>query len=184
MATHNPAIDERWWTVARGAGPIVATAIHDGHGLRAEVAAAMALGDADRLREEDPFTGQAVVDVPTHIIVHRSRFEFDLNRGADERGLSRRPSNAGAWRSGTRRPTTALVERSLAIHAAYYRMLGQLLDEIAAEHGRFVLLDVHSYNHRRDGPGRRRRRRRPRRPTSTSAPSRCRASNGRSCSIR
>ena len=48
----------------------------------------MALADADRLREEDPFTGQAVADVPTHVIVHRSRFEFDLNRGADERGLS------------------------------------------------------------------------------------------------
>ena len=30
-------------------------------------------------------------------------------------------------------------------------MLGQLLDEIVASHGRFVLLDVHSYNHRRDG---------------------------------
>jgi hypothetical protein len=31
-------------------------------------------------------------------------------------------------------------------------MLGDYLDEIAHEHGRFVLLDVHSYNHRRDGP--------------------------------
>ena len=49
-------------------------------------------------------------------------------------------------------PERALVERSLAIHAAYYRMLGHYLDEIAAEHDRFVLLDVHSYNHRRDGP--------------------------------
>ena len=32
-------------------------------------------------------------------------------------------------------------------------MLGSLLDEIVAEHGRFVLIDVHSYNHRRGGPG-------------------------------
>src|SRR5690349_21074370 len=41
-----------WWTVQRGGGPIVATAIHDGHGLRPDVAAAMKLPDADRLREE------------------------------------------------------------------------------------------------------------------------------------
>jgi hypothetical protein len=32
-------------------------------------------------------------------------------------------------------------------------MLGQLLDDIAAANPRFVLIDVHSYNHRRAGPG-------------------------------
>ncbi len=31
-------------------------------------------------------------------------------------------------------------------------MLGHLLDGIVEEEGRFVLIDVHSYNHRRDGP--------------------------------
>ena len=80
------------WTIRNGAGRIVATAIHDGHDLRPEVADAMALGDAERLREEDPFTGQAVLDVPAHIVVHRSRFEFDLNRGYDGAVL-----NPGAW---------------------------------------------------------------------------------------
>ena len=74
---------QRWWTVQHGPGPVVATAIHDGHELRPEVAAAISLDDAGRLREEDPFTGEAVRDVPAHIIVHRSRFEFDLNRGPD-----------------------------------------------------------------------------------------------------
>ena len=71
------------WTVRNGSSRIVATAIQDGHDLRTEVAQAIALGDAERLREEDPFTGQAVLDVPAHIVVHRSRFEFDLNRGKD-----------------------------------------------------------------------------------------------------
>jgi N-formylglutamate amidohydrolase len=74
---------ERWWTVQHGPGPVVATAIYDGNDLRPEVAEAMRLGDAERLREEDPFTGQAIVDVPTHVIAHRSRFEFDLNRPPD-----------------------------------------------------------------------------------------------------
>jgi hypothetical protein len=143
--------DGRWWTAQRGPGPIIATAIHDGHGLRPEVAAAMKLGDLDRLREEDPFTGQAIVDVPTHIIAHRSRFEFDLNRGVDG-AVYETPDQAWGLEVWHGRPDTALVDESLAIHAAYYRMLGVMLDDIASEHDRFVLIDVHSYNHRRDGP--------------------------------
>ena len=111
----------------------------------------MNLSDPDRLREEDPFTGQAVVDVPTNIVVHRSRFEFDLNRGPGDAVYTTPEQSWGleVWR-GT--PDEALVSDSLAIQASYYRMLGSLLDEIVAQYGRFVLIDVHSYNHRRDGP--------------------------------
>lgn len=142
---------EPFWTVQSGPGPIVATAIHDGNLLRPEVAAAMKLADLDRLHEEDPFTGQAIVDVPTHVIVHRSRFEFDLNRGADG-AVYETPDQAWGLDVWTDRPDRPLVERSLALHADYYRMLGDLLDGVAARHDRFVLIDVHSYNHRRDGP--------------------------------
>src|SRR5687768_4454970 len=74
---------ERWWTVQHGPGPVVATAIHDGHDLRPEVAQCVALPDGDRLREEDPFTGEAARGAPTFVIAHRSRFEFDLNRASD-----------------------------------------------------------------------------------------------------
>ena len=150
MADHEPAGSERWWTVQHGAGPIVATAIHDGHELRAEVAQAMALSDAGRLREEDPFTGQAIVDVSTHVIVHRSRFEFDLNRDA-ENAIYRTPEQSWGLDLWREPPADDLAERSLAIHADYYRMLGGLLDKVARNHDRFVVLDVHSYNHRRDG---------------------------------
>ena len=149
----NHAAPERWWTATRGPGPVIATAIHDGHELRPAVAEAMHLPDADRLREEDPFTGQAVIGVPTHIVVHRSRFEFDLNRAA-EAAVYRTPEQSWGlqvWRSD---PGDSLISESLAIHAAYYRTLRALLDGIAEDHGRFVLIDVHSYNHRRDGPDR------------------------------
>jgi N-formylglutamate amidohydrolase len=146
-----PLICEHWWTVQRGPGPIVATAIHDGHDLRPEVAAAMRLPDADRFREEDPFTGQAIADVPTHIVAHRSRFEFDLNRGPGD-AVYETPEQCWGLKVWHERPGRNLVERSLAIHAAYYRMLGALLDDIAAGHDQFVVFDVHSYNHRRGGP--------------------------------
>ena len=149
----NELLDHRrWWTLQRGEGPVLATAIHDGHGLRPDVAAIMQLAEGDRLREEDPFTGQATLDVPTHIIVHRSRFEFDLNRGADG-AVYLTPEQSWGTEVWREQPNAAIVDRSLALHRAYYAMLGQLLDEIAAEHERFVLIDVHSYNHRRAGPG-------------------------------
>ena len=56
---------ERWWTVTRGPGAVLATAIHDGNDVRPAIAERMKLRDPDRLREEDPFTGQAVIGVPT-----------------------------------------------------------------------------------------------------------------------
>jgi hypothetical protein len=45
-----------------------------------------------------------------------------------------------------------LVDRSLQIYDAFYTELASLLDGLAAA-GPFVVLDVHSYNHHRDGPG-------------------------------
>lgn len=143
---------QRWWTVQHGPGPVVATAIHHGHELRREVAEAFALEDSERLREEDPFTGEGVRDVPTHVVVHRSRFEVDLNRGADG-AVYRNPEQCWGMKVWRAEPNESLVARSLAIHAAYYRMLSQLLGGISERHERFLLIDLHSYNHRRDGPG-------------------------------
>jgi N-formylglutamate amidohydrolase len=140
-----------WWTLQRGDGPVVAAAIHDGHGLRVETRAAMALSDADRLREEDPFTGQAIVDVANHVVAGRSRFEVDLNRAADI-AVYRTPDQSWGMKVWDREPDQGLVERSLRIHRRFYAMMGAWLDEVESDHGRFVLLDVHSYNYRRAGP--------------------------------
>ena len=140
-----------WWAVQRSDGPVVATAIHDGSGLRGEVRRAMALSEADRLHEEDPFTGQALADVPDHVIAGRSRFEVDLNRSADT-AVYRTPEQSWGMTVWREPLGAGLVERSLKIHARFYRMMEEWLAEIEADHGRFVILDVHSYNHRRSGP--------------------------------
>jgi len=111
----------------------------------------MALSAADRRREEDPFTGDAVRGVPHHIIVHRSRFEFDLNRDS-ENAVYRTPEQCWGlqmWRSGEL--DAELVRGSLDLHGEYYRLLEDLLDLVADRHPRFLVIDVHSYNHRRDG---------------------------------
>ncbi|MGD9634724.1 MAG: N-formylglutamate amidohydrolase, partial [Pirellulales bacterium] len=64
--------------------PLVAAAIHAGHALRPAVAERVALDDAARLREEDPFTDELSKLVPTHFIGRRSRFEVDLNRPREQ----------------------------------------------------------------------------------------------------
>ena len=150
--SNDSADNAPWWTVQHGPGPVVATAIHDGHDLRPEIAARIALSDADRLREEDPFTGEAVRGVPFHIVAHRSRFEFDLNRDR-ENAVYRTPQQSWGlevWQAGGLE--SELVKRSLDLHSEYYRMLGSLLDGLERRHQRFLVLDVHSYNHRREGP--------------------------------
>ncbi len=111
----------------------------------------MALDDAQRLREEDPFTECTIRDVPNRIVFHRSRFEIDLNRDAPG-AVYLLPEQAWGLNVWAMPPSDELVRRSLAIHAAYYAMLKQMLEGIAAEFGQFVLLDIHSYNHRRAGP--------------------------------
>lgn len=142
--------DSAWWSTQRGPGPVIATAIHDGHAVRPDALSAMAISEDERVREEDPYTGQAVSGISTHVIANRSRFEVDLNRGEDN-AVYRTPDQSWGLQVWKQEPSDELVERSLDIHRAFYRMLGDLLSDIAREHSRFVLLDVHSYNHRRDG---------------------------------
>lgn len=139
------------WSFHRGISPVIATAIHNGHGVRPELKDRYALSAEQRLREEDPFTEYMIRDVPNRVIFHRSRFEIDLNRDRDA-AVYLRPEQAWGltvWRSSL---PAEMIERSLAIHEDYYEALRTYLESIERQFGRFVVLDVHSYNHRRDGP--------------------------------
>lgn len=143
--------DDRWWTLVRGEGPVLATAIHDGHGVRADLADRFALSPADRLREEDPFTGHAIAPAPNRLIAHRSRFEVDLNRDIDS-AVYRRPEDCwglDVWASPL---DDGAVEDSRRYHRRFYAQVRQVLDDMARDFPAFVVLDVHSYNHRRGGP--------------------------------
>ncbi len=140
-----------WWTLRRGEGPLLATALHAGHGLRDELGRVMALDEATRLREEDPFTDYLAGVAPSAILPRRSRFEVDLNRPRDE-AVYQRPEDAWGLPLWQTPPSAAMVAQSLAEYDAFYRQLKVLLDDLQARYGRFVVFDLHSYNHRRDGP--------------------------------
>lgn len=138
------------WTTTLGDDPIVATAIHAGHELRTEAAELTALPDEVRLREEDPFTDSWVEVSPNSIMVKRSRFEVDLNRPR-EKAVYREPSHAWGLELWKSPPSDAFVDDSLALYDQFYAELGEMCDAIVAKHGRVVVLDLHSYNHRRPG---------------------------------
>ena len=139
------------WLITRGEGPIVAAAIHDGHEVRPELADLLAIGDAERRREEDPYTGSWASVAPTRIVVATSRFEVDLNRPR-EKAVYRHPGDAWGLSVWKDTPSTEVVEWSLARYDEFYRQVRDLLASLVARHGRVVVLDLHSYNHRRGGP--------------------------------
>jgi N-formylglutamate amidohydrolase len=143
-------MDPCFCEIVEGDGPIVATAIHNGHALRKEVAARMALGDDDRLREEDPYTGAWTSLAPTRVVVLRSRFEIDLNRPR-EKSIYLRPEDAWGLKVWKQEPEHRIVQRSLESYDAFYAMVERIHSSLAVRFGKFVHFDLHSYNHRRSG---------------------------------
>jgi N-formylglutamate amidohydrolase len=129
----------------------MATAIHNGHALREDVAARMALGEDDRLREEDPYTGAWTSLAPTRMVVLHSRFEIDLNRPR-ETSIYRRPEDAWGLKVWKGAPSNGIVQRSLESYDSFYAMVERIECRLAARFGKFVVFDLHSYNHRRAGP--------------------------------
>ena len=155
LTRHKSAIEtSRLWDIEVGPGPLVGVAVHAGHDIRPELEHALAIDENTRLREEDPFTDRIAALCHTHIITNRSRFEVDLNRPANE-AICVQPEdcwNLRVWKQMDGL-TQTMYRRSLAEHAAFYDMLGEFLEHIRQREGRFVVLDCHSYNYRRAGPG-------------------------------
>ncbi len=130
--------------------PVATAAIHDGHALRDTVRDAIALSEPERLREEDPYTAQWVDVVDTRLIGLRSRFECDLNRPR-EKAVYQTPEDAWGLRVWREPPTPEMIAESLAQYDAFYAAATETLEQMRQQWGHFVVLDLHSYNHRRDG---------------------------------
>jgi N-formylglutamate amidohydrolase len=130
---------------------LIATAIHNGHDLGASLADLLAIDDATRLREEDPHTGVIASRFANSVVVNRSRFEVDLNRERDE-AVYTDPESAWGLEVWWRDLTEEELAASLALYDRFYLDLSSSLDLLVADHGGFVLYDLHSYNHRRLGP--------------------------------
>jgi N-formylglutamate amidohydrolase len=140
------------WELHQGDSPLVATAIHNGHALRQDVAKIMALSETERLQEEDPFTGQWAGSIAdTYIIGLRSRFEVDLNRPR-EKAVYLEPEDAWGLQVWKVKPPTDVVKHSLLEYDVFYAEVRSLFTDLERRFGKFIVFDLHTYNHRREGP--------------------------------
>jgi hypothetical protein len=137
--------------MTRGNSPVVGTAIHEGHKLPTGLEAYMAISAEGRRREEDPYTEFMIRDLPNKIVVHQSRFAIDLNRPRDQ-AIYLEPGQSWGVEVFARALSPEMVAQVLRIHDDYYAALRSFLGQLEEQFGRFVVLDVHSYNHRREGP--------------------------------
>lgn len=144
-------MDESLWTIEVGAGAQLATALHAGHALRPELQAICALDEATRLREEDAYSDRWTVLAANRINPRRSRFEVDLNRARQE-AMYLRPEDSWGLRVWREPPRDDMIARSLAEYDAFYARLQTLLGSLVQRHGKVVVYELHSYNHRRNGP--------------------------------
>jgi N-formylglutamate amidohydrolase len=133
-----------------GTSAIFAAAIHDGHGIRLELDSRFNLDSDSRLREEDPHTGYWASVTDNRIVGERSRFEVDLNRPR-EKAVYRRPEDAWGLKIWKEDLTEEEVEASLSEYDHFYNVVEALLENTVRRHGHFVVLDIHTYNHRRSG---------------------------------
>ena len=139
------------WDFCVQTGPVITTAIHAGHGIRSELLPWLEIGDRERLREEDPLTDYFLAVGDSMLRANRSRFEFDLNRPR-EMAISTDPADQWGLQIWNSDLPAEQIEKSRRLHDEFYAMMRNHCDAMIARFGRILLLDIHSYNHRRDGP--------------------------------
>lgn len=137
--------------MTEGNNRVIVTAIHDGHSIRDDLRPYLNLMEHERLREEDPYTEYLTDISDSRIAVYTSRFEVDLNRPR-HKAVYGDPNEAwglDVWRWNLPHDK---IERSLSIYDAFYTSLESFLQNMIDRHKQFVVLDLHTYNHRRDSP--------------------------------
>lgn len=136
----------------RYSSPIIATAIHSGHYIRPELKDNLLISDLERKREEDPHTNNIIQSFENRIVVSSSRFEVELNRSR-ERAIYKTPDDCWGLKVWKRELTEAEIEQSLSEYDDFYRRLDSAVAETIRTFGYAIILDIHSYNHHRLGPG-------------------------------
>jgi len=130
--------------------PIIATAIHDGHYIPTPYLKNMILDEHERMREEDPYTAYLAELPANRVVVDVSRFLTDLNRPKDK-CIYRTP--ADAWNLTVWKTISKTMEKKLLdYYDKFYEQIAICIKKSIATHGYFIVLDIHSYNHRRNSP--------------------------------
>ncbi|THB76687.1 MAG: hypothetical protein D6B25_09220 [Desulfobulbaceae bacterium] len=129
----------------RSCQPVIGTSIHAGHGTLDALISELALSEAERLYEEDPYTDQFIAQLPLSIVAHVSRYQGDLNR-SPEKCIYDEAWGKQVWRNGVSAADQAQIK---AYHQSYYELLDLVLGVINQQFNKSVLYDLHSYNYSR-----------------------------------
>jgi len=136
--------------IANPAEPILATAIHAGHQMSNLLQNHSNLTDEQRRYEEDPYTDDWASRFPNHIIINRSRFEVDLNRSRDK-AVYLKPTDAWGIQVWKKIPPIEIINQLYECYDKFYNDLDNAIQTLTAKNPFVVVLDLHSYNHRRGG---------------------------------
>lgn len=131
--------------------PLLAFAIHNGHHIPAELTLTLGIDDATCLREEDPFTDGFAARFANRVVVNTSRFAVDLNRNR-ENCVYLQPEDAWGLPVRSAPLPDELQEKLREAYDTWYRLVACEIDRILQTHPRLLVLDLHSFNHRRGGP--------------------------------
>lgn len=140
------------WKFFEGNGPVLGVALHAGNKIRNSITPYLKINPEERKREEDPLTDLWALSCDNVFINQTSRFEYDLNRPR-EKAIYLTADDAwgiDVWNE----PLPDLeVEKSLKLYDDFYSRIKTKIDFLIARHGNLLLLDIHSYNHQREGEG-------------------------------
>ncbi len=125
--------------------PFICTAIHAGSNLRPELLNKIALNEYQRWYEEDPNTDAFISSMPITVIVHDSRYEYDLNRNANNCIYDEAWGN-NVWE---RKLNPKEIQKSKEKHANYYKVIHALVAKIEQLFDACLVYDIHSYNYLR-----------------------------------
>jgi len=130
--------------------PVLALAIHNGHEMHPELEKICGISESDRLREEDPFTENFADVFKNKLIVYTSRFTVDLNRKR-EQAVYQNFDDCWGLNARTEPVSESLLAELLDEYDNWYALLGFTINRLLQKNPFLLVLDLHSYNHRRQG---------------------------------
>lgn len=131
--------------------PLLVMAIHNGHLVMRDSQPHLSIDEFRRLHEEDPYT-EFLADIASNTIVnYSSRFEVDINRPRD-RSIYKQPDWAWGLKVWQENVPEKVYRRIYKNYDDFYGWLKQITDTLIDRHGYFLVYDIHTYNHKRQGP--------------------------------
>lgn len=131
--------------------PLWSFAIHDGHQVSPLLQPYLNVDEHTRLREEDPYTA-TIGELPVNqLVIGTSRFQLDINRRIED-SVYLRPDQAWNLQVWQEALPAAYLDILYRQHQTFYQTIESHLERTIRKYGYFIVLDIHSYNCRRQSP--------------------------------